>query len=147
MKIEEKFYTCKYDRPFKEVMLKEENKDLLKILLEHILKVEINEIEIKGVERNTGNIKIKRKTFDALLYTNIGKIEVEINASDEEYVRPRNMAYISDIYASHTLVGEKYDEETMIIQINLTYGMKIKRKDKEAYRIYKVMDEKGKEYI
>ena len=33
-----KYYTCKYDRPFKEIMLKESNKDILKKLLEHILK-------------------------------------------------------------------------------------------------------------
>ena len=36
-----KFYTCKNDRTFKEVFLEEENSDLLKALLETILKIEI----------------------------------------------------------------------------------------------------------
>ena len=37
----EKFYTCKYDRAFKEVFMKEENKDILSCVLETILNVEI----------------------------------------------------------------------------------------------------------
>ena len=53
------------------------------------------------------------------------------------------MAYISDIYASHTLVGEEYNEDTKIIQINLSY----KIKDEKGYRIYKVRDKEGKEYV
>ena len=140
----EKFYTCKYDRPFKEIMLKENNKDILKCLLENILKVKINEILIKPTERNTGNLKIKRKTLDALLLTNQGKIGIEVNANPEEFVHPRNMAYICDVYASHTLVGEEYDESIMIIQINLTYGIV---KDKEPYRIYYIQDKEQKKFV
>lgn len=104
--MEEKFYTCKYDRPFKEIMLKEKNSDLLKLLLESVLKVEISKIEINNIERNTGNIKIKRKHLDALLTTNIGKIGIEVNAcAKNDYVKPRNLAYICDMYAAHTLTG------------------------------------------
>lgn len=49
-----KFYTCKYDRAFKEVFMKEENKDILKNLSESILQVEINKIKYLNVERNNG---------------------------------------------------------------------------------------------
>ena len=139
----EKFYTSKYDRPFKEIFLKEKNKDLLKSLLETILEIEINNIEIRPTERNNGNINIKRKTFDALVYTNNKKIEIEVNNNIKDYTRARNMAYISDIYASNTLKGEIYTEEIDIIQINLTYGMK----DSEKYRIYKIQDKYLKEYV
>ncbi|MBP3460972.1 MAG: hypothetical protein J6K21_00985 [Bacilli bacterium] len=58
--MKEKYYTCRYDRPFKEIMLKESNKDILKKLLEHILKEEIKEITILPTERNNGNLKIKK---------------------------------------------------------------------------------------
>ena len=37
----EKFYTCKSDRAFKEVFLKPDNSNLLKALLEFILKIKI----------------------------------------------------------------------------------------------------------
>ena len=138
-----KYYTCKYDRPFKEIMLNKKNEDILKILLKKILKVDIHEIIHSNIERNTGNLKIRRKYYDVLLKTDKGEIEIELNASNEDYVHPRNMAFISSLYASHTLVGEQYNEDTNIIQINLTYGLK----DSEEMRIYKIQDKDGKKFV
>lgn len=139
-----KYYTCKHDRPFKEIFLKESNKDLLKEVLETVLKVEINKIKIMPNERNSGNIKVKRKTYDALIETNEGKIEIEVNANGEkEYVRPRNMSYIGDLYSHHTLVGEEYNEDVMIIQINFTYNLK----DNKLIREYYMQDKSGKKYV
>ena len=59
--MKEKYYTCRYDRPFKEIMLKESNKDILKKLLEHILKEEIKEITILPTERNKRNNNITNR--------------------------------------------------------------------------------------
>ena len=103
---EVKFYTCKYDRAFKEVFLKEDNQDILKELLRVILNVEIEKIEYNNVERNTGNLKIKRKYFDCILTTDKGEIEIELNATTNDYLHPRNMSYICDMYASHTVRGD-----------------------------------------
>ena len=139
----EKFYTCRYDRPFKEIMLKESNKDILKALLESILKVEITDIKINNIERNSENINIKRKYLDALLTTNEGMIELEVNACDKPYVHPRNMSYICDIYSHHTLVYKQYNEDTKIIQINFSYGIK----DNKDIRVYRIMDEDNKLYV
>ena len=111
--MKEKYYTCRYDRPFKEIMLKESNKDILKKLLEHILKEEIEEITILPTERNNGNLKIKRKILDALLKTKNERIGLELNSNIESYVHPKNMAYIADMYASNILVGETYNEDTI----------------------------------
>ena len=121
---ENKFYTCKYDKPFKEIMLKKSNRDILKALLKSILNVEIKDIEINSPEANVGNVSVRGKNFDCLLTTDKGKIEIELNAESVDYVHPRNMAYICNVYATHTLVGEEYDEDTDIIQINLTYNLK-----------------------
>ena len=41
----EKFYTSRNDRVFKEIFMKEENKDILKSLLESILKLKISDIK------------------------------------------------------------------------------------------------------
>ena len=139
-----KFYTCKFDRAFKEVFMKEENKDILKALLESILKLEILDIEYLNLEKNVDNINIKRKYFDLFLNTNIGKIQVEVNGGLKQYIRNRNAAYIFDTYSHETLKGEKYTDIKLIIQINFTYGIGKKEKD---YRIYKLMDNEGVEYI
>ena len=48
----EKIYTCKYDRVFKEIFAKEENKDILIKLLESILKVKIEKVEYLNLERS-----------------------------------------------------------------------------------------------
>lgn len=138
-----KFYTCKYDRAFKEVFMKKENQDILSRLLESILKVEIKEIEYLNLERNVDNISVKRKHLDLLLNTNIGKIQVEVNTTNHNYIKPRNMSYLCDIYSHHVLVGEKYNEETSIIQINFNYG----EKDSEYIREYRVQDRSGKSYV
>ena len=140
---EKKFYTCKYDRAFKEVFMKEENQELLRRLLESILKVEIREIEYLNVERNSGNIYIKGKRFDLYLNTNIGKIQVEVNSEMNQYIHPRNMGYICNSYASYVLSGKEYTETIRIIQINLSYGMK----DEKKIRIYQVQDQERKKYV
>ena len=139
----EKFYTCKYDRAFKEVFGKEENKDILKKLLEEILQIEIERIEYLNLERNVDNVKVKRKHLDLYLETNIGKIQVEVNTTNSKYVKPRNMSYLCDIYSHHTLVGQEYDQDTLIIQININYG----QQDEKYIREYRLRDESGKEYI
>ncbi len=140
----EKFYSAKYDRAFKEVFLKEKNKGMLKDLLEKILNTKINKLELKKNEQLSGNIHISEKRLDALLDTDIGKINIEINSKMKDYVHPRNMSYICNEYSSHTLVGKRYDEEVMIMQINLTYGM---NKNEKVIREYKIRDEDGKEFV
>jgi len=140
----EKYYTCRYDRPFKEIFLKERNKDLLKDLLELILNVKINNITLGPNERNTGSLRVKRKTYDALLYTDIGKIEIEVNANNKKYIYPRNMAYICDLYSHHTLVKESYNQDTIIMQINLSYELGKKNK---AVRVYTICDEEGEKFV
>ena len=59
-----KFYTCKYDRAFKEVFMNEKNKDILIELLQSILKLKINTVKYRNLERNSDNINVKRKHLD-----------------------------------------------------------------------------------
>ena len=138
-----KFYTCKYDKPFKEIMLNEKNKDILKKLLETILKQEIKYINIKNVELSVKGMDVKRKSVDVYLEGLNKKIEIEVNTSLESYIHPRNMSYISNIYSSHTLRNDSYDEKTDIIQTNLNYNQKNKR----IYNEYMMRDLYGDVYV
>ena len=94
----EKFYTSRNDRVFKEIFMKEENKDILKSLLESILNLKISDIKFLNLERNVDNIKVRRKHFDLFLDTDIGKVQVEVKAQSQKYIHPRNAAFIFDIY-------------------------------------------------
>ena len=123
--------------------MNEKNKDLLIYLLEGILKIKINEVEYLNLEQNVDNIYVKRKHFDLHLKTDIGRIQVEVNASDLGYVRPRNMSYLCDTYSHYVLKGQNYREDVKIIQINFSYGLK----DEKALRIYYVQDDDKKKYV
>ena len=148
---EKKFYTCKNDRTFKEVFMKEENKDLLISLLESILNIKIKELEYLNLEKNSDNINLRKKYFDLHVKTEKENIQIEVNPSVLDYTRPRNVSYICDTYSHQVLKGENYDEESKIIQINFTYGLMKSKKDKyyeeEAVRIYKIQDDKCKSYV
>ncbi len=136
-----KFYTCKWDRPFKEILLKEENRDILQKILETTLKVKVYEIKELNVEKRVGNLKVKGKRVDVLLFTEIGYIRIELNARYQEYLHVRNLAYHCDNYAHYTLRGEEYNENIKIIQINFTYGMG--HDTKEEVKLYEIQNEKG----
>ena len=139
-----KFYTCRNDRAFKEVFLNPNNSDLLKALLEFILKIKIDKLEIKKTELLSGNVNIKDKRVDAIVHTGNKKIEIEINSQNKNYLHTRSTAYICNIYQSNASVGDTYNEDTDIIQVNLTWGL---GKNNDEMKIYKIMNEKGELYV
>ena len=138
------FYTCRNDRAFKEVFLNPNNSDLLKALLEFILKIKIDKLEIKKTELLSGNVNIKDKRVDAIVYTGNKKIEIEINSQNKDYLHTRSTAYICNIYQSNASVGDTYNEDTDIIQVNLTWGL---GRNNDEMKIYKIMNEKGELYV
>lgn len=93
-------------------------------MLENILDIKINSITIKNNELETDNVHVKRKLVDAVLYTDYGAINIEVNTSFEEYTRIRNTAYIMNIYSKYYLKGDDYSKKTNFVQINLNYNVK-----------------------
>ena len=140
----ETFYTCRNDRAFKEVFLNPNNSDLLKALLEFILKIKIDKLEIKKTELLSGNVNIKDKRVDAIVHTGNKKIEIEINSQNKDYLHTRSTSYICNIYQSNASVGDTYNEDTDIIQVNLTWGL---GRNNDEMKIYKIMNEKGELYV
>ena len=138
-----KFYSCRYDKTFKEVFLNPKNEDLLKALLEDILKIKIEIKKILPTELIVGNNIIKSKRVDALILATNKKIEIEINASINEYVYVRNMAYICNVYSTNALVGDSYNQDIDIIQINLTWGLDYE----ESKREFRIIDKNGNVYV
>ena len=138
------FYTCRNDRAFKEVFLNPDNSDLLKALFEFILKIKIDKLEIKKTELLSGNVNIKDKRVDAIVHTGNKKIEIEINSQNKDYLHTRSTAYICNIYQSNASVGDTYNENTDIVQVNLTWGL---GRNNEKMKIYKIMNEKGELYV
>ena len=131
-------------RAFKEVFLNPNNSDLLKALLEFILKIKIDKLEIKKTELLSGNVNIKDKRVDAIVHTCNKKIEIEINSQYEKYLNTRNTAYICNTYQSHILARKEYNQQTDIVHVNLTWVL---GRNNDEMKIYKIMNEKGELYV
>ena len=112
--------------------LNENNRDILKMLLEKILDIDIYDIEVLNVESIIGNIHVKGKRLDLNLKTNIGKINVEVNSTNKDYVHSKNFSYLADLYSHDIQVGKMYNERTKYIQVNLFYELNKKIKTKES---------------
>ena len=150
--MEEKFYTCKKDRAFKEVFMKEENKELLIALLESVLDIKIKELKYLNLEKNTDNINIRSKRFDLHVKTNSENIQIEVNSQMHDYIRPRNASFLFDTYSHKVGVGEKYDEKTLFVQINFTYGLGsdskyFNKEEDENINVFMLRNNKGKPFI
>ena len=135
---ENTFYLGMNDRVFKEIFLREENKDLLSILLYTSLKMSFSKITLLNAERIEGNVSVRRKTLDVLLETDSGLIGIEVNSSNQKYIRARNFAFFSDMVSHYVGTGQVYDEVTQFLQLNFTSGI---HKDPKECRIYKMQDD------
>lgn len=138
---EKVFLTAKTDRVFKEIFFKEENRDLLLELLNTCLPIKVYEIKSVNSELVEGNIHTRRKILDMLLETKIGIINLEINRCNYDYVHPRNMAYICNVFANRTERGKNYRRDDLIIQINLTFGIN----EEEPFMIYQMANMTSKD--
>ena len=119
------FYTCKNDKCFKCLFLNPLNQDLLTIMIKQSTDLIFKNITYANTERNV-NIYIKRKYLDLNLDSNNAIINIEVNGSNKNYIKPRNTSYMCDNYSNHTLVNNEYTEDKQIIQLNYTYGMRSK---------------------
>ena len=150
-----KFYTSRWDATFKEIFMKEGNKDLLIPLLEKCLNVEITDIKYLNLEDLVDNVHVRRKSYDLRLETNIGIIQLEMNSNIYDYSHVRQVAYISNEYSHYSLTGEDYIGDIQIIQINFVYGLMTNFKeekykdlyDEDPFGIYEIRKENGKRYV
>ena len=152
--MKKKFYTCRTDRAFKEVFMRESNKDILIALLEVCLDVKIMDIEYLNLEDNVDNVYVRRKSYDLRLSTDIGRLLIEVNSNIYDYSRARQVSYLSNEYSHIVKSGEDYSEKDNVIQINFTYGFMKEFRNKHKYlydnkglRIYRIMDDDRKEFV
>ena len=88
-------------------------------------------------------MRVRKKYFDLFLDTNIGKIQLKVNADYDKSKKIRNTAFICDTFSHVTLKGKEYTDDILIIQINFSYE---NLKDKYISKIM-IRDEEGESYI
>ncbi len=138
-----KFYNGCYDIVFKTVICDENNPHMLKTFLEHILKIEIDEIEFLQNELSVSDVGERKKTVDLLVKSKNRYIHIELNQSHKDYLHIRNFCFFTNLYSKNTRKGKEFDLTSEFVHIDLSYG----KKDELEKRTYYVMDKDGYLYI
>ena len=115
-----KFYKIKTDGVFKAIFCKEENRDMLKRLIEEAIDKKVEIIRLDVPELIKKNIYVKGKTLDVLVKAEGKLINIEVNTYMDNELRRRNASFIFSKYSEVSKVGESYLSMPEVIQINLT---------------------------
>lgn len=138
-----KFYTGKYDRVFKSIIVDgKNNHKILKAILKSILKREIEDIEILRNELPVKSIDERSKTVDLLVKTQEKYIHVELNTN--VCFKFRNYIFFSNIIDQKTKRGEEYIDDYEFIHIDLNF---VKGNKGNEINEYYVQTIDGKKYI
>jgi predicted transposase/invertase (TIGR01784 family) len=119
--MERRLLSVKNDFIFKKLFGEPGSEDILRYLLEAILKVQIGNLEIQRdrelmtsvVDNKIGIIDVKAVFGDGI------KVNVEIQVSNEYNISKRSFFYLSKLYTQDLKKGKDYSELTKVIVINI----------------------------
>ena len=104
------------DIVFKRVFAKEENKELLKSLLEAILNIQIKSVEVKNPEiprdladSKAGILDIKAKINEDII------ANIEMQVKDEHNIDDRSVFYMTKIASNELKSGENYTNQNKML--------------------------------
>ena len=129
------FFTLKYDRVFKTIVLSDDFTFLNNILSDilekevSVEKVKVNELPIKDTEDRVQIVDVLVKTSDNEV------INVEININFSNVIMERNLMYYFSLLLDNYEKKEDNEEVSKIIQINLNFE-KVGKVPKEEIRIH-----------
>ena len=138
------FYTAKNDRCFKALYMQENNKDILKDLLEEVLKIKISSIKLMINEQTKENVNLKYNNLDCIITSDNKRIGIEMNSTNTEFYRVKSACYIFDDYSHHFQKNQDYDDITKFIQINFTYQNSC---SKDIYKEYYLQNDNQERFI
>lgn len=116
---------------------------MLQTFLEPILKERIEKIQFLQNELSINDVDERKKTVDLLVKTKDKYIHIELNQTHKDYLHIRNFCFFTNLYSKNTRRGKEYDLTSEFIHIDLSYG----KKDIKEQREYYVMDQDGWLYI
>ena len=118
--IKEEYFNGMYDIVFKDVLCTEKNKDILKILLEKVMNIKIDEISFGNKELKRNAVKGKGMIVDAIVKSSGRIINIEINNGQSTMYRRRNFIYACNIYGNSVDQKQSYSDVIQFAQLNLS---------------------------
>ena len=86
------------------------------------------------MERNQGNVHVRKKVLVIVLHTDQGIIGLEMNVNNRN-LHIRNTVLAFDLYNHYIYRGDEYDDLIQVIQVNYTYGLGKKYNEIEVYEL------------
>ncbi|MBR1413201.1 MAG: hypothetical protein IJ574_00830 [Bacilli bacterium] len=149
-----KWHTTRESEVFKSIMLQEENKELLKSIVEQVMKDKITDMTVYDGDLATEYIEYGLN--DIVLNTNLGIIDVQVISNDSQRDRGISMAGFSKVIDNPESFGIDPDliYETQYSIVILIYDMKDDNGnisdnicEDKAIMCYMLKDEDGIPYI
>ena len=121
-KKEKEFYYGKEEGIFKEIFLKEQNKDLLSSVIEASMKKNCGKINHYHIKREEFHEWMENISSGMLLQTDIGIIEIKVNPDDTKKTREKSLILFLDNW---DLIEQrrKITADYQYIQLNFNWGM------------------------
>ncbi len=143
--VEKKYYTLKYDRVFKSVIVDNNDYTIMNNILSDILEREVKVKRYYNTELKSQNKKTKENRLDVVLETTDGTfINLEMNSNYDKSIKIRNYIYYSGLCSELSPKGEKKGIIKEVIQVNLNFN---EGKNKPLKEEYYLRNSKGEELI
>lgn len=119
---EERFFGQKYDRVFKAVYLDENNFKLLEAILSECFNTKVKVLKLLLSELKVRTKHEKTKRLDCTVKLDGKKVNLEINTSNSEVTKIRNLAFFNSFYSQNAKVGKMYSNKIEFVHISLNFG-------------------------
>ena len=131
----EEFLTCKYDAIFKTVVIDQNNPKILEAILSNILggKPKIISWPRTFIPKTNANEKSKER--DLVVELDGTYINLEVVTGHGREVRSQLFTYHTSMWSQNILQGEKYDTDTLFLQIVLQFNSSVKKPLMREYKM------------
>ena len=142
-----KQYSAKYDLIFQQSMCTENNQDILKWFLEHLLETDIKNLKVLSPVLPISTLYERKKTVDVLVETDEGRINIEVNNTYYKALNKRNFGYLGAAYNASMKSSKDINKMPHFMQINLTWNL-TREFANDPILVYEVLETKhGSRFI
>ena len=142
-----KQYSAKYDLIFQQSMCTENNQDILKWFLEHLLETDIKNLKVLSPVLPISTLYERKKTVDVLVETDEGRINIEVNNTYYKALNKRNFGYLGAAYNASMKSSKDINKMPHFMQINLTWNL-TREFANDPILVYEVLEKKhGSRFI
>ena len=118
-----KWWSCKYDRVFKFIVVDENDHTIMEAILNSIFEEPVKIIRYHNTEMKVNSVYEKVRIADVLIELHGEYIHIEVETGTSLSSRIKNFSTFTTFFNQHVVRGDAYDANTKFLHITLQYGM------------------------